>query len=625
MVCVASVLIAAGTLHSDGAPAAATLRAKADIYVAQSSTGSGGGSSCMNAKPASFFNTASNWGSGRPIAPGKIVGLCGTITSTLTPQASGKSGRPITIQFQAGARISQPVCAPCLNVNGRSYIVVDGGSNGIIESNANGTNLANHSNSTGITAQPCDNCEIKNLTIRNIYVIGSGDSWIRASGGTADNAGARCISFSGANWRIHHNVMHDASWCLVENGNGTDANNRIYNNNIYNFDHGWAVSGGGPYGKLYFYGNHVHDMGVWDNCNGCHHDGIHCFFGGDGTHFAGSYLYNNTFNGTVGSAATAWIYLEANSGSACADSTSHWYFFNNLLSSSDQVPTNGYIGSAGALPVVTHIFNNTFSGPGAGRYGVNRAGCVFAAREFVNNAVGGCARLIDPAGAPTDFNAYANAGGTNCFPTGGCNFRTWQRTGKDAHSVFNSRATVGSNARGIGTNLTSLCTGDLAPLCFDIDGGLRPLRMKPDAGAYQQETAAIAPRAIGRAGIGALQASIERFYGRRRLVRFKRPLFGAFDIHDALTATYRLHRGLFAVSYAHGKTVAVSTTSRYYTTIGGFGVGAPASKRELVRHGWRSCGPNLVRRRDGLVTAIRIARGHIGAVTLSRPEALRCP
>ena len=76
-----------------------------------------------------------------------------------------------------------------------------------------------------------------------------------------DNSGARCIAYSGHDWLIHDNVMHDASWCLYEYASGTDGNNPVYNNNIYSFDHGWIVTGSGPFGDLFFYNNHVHDMG----------------------------------------------------------------------------------------------------------------------------------------------------------------------------------------------------------------------------------------------------------------------------------------------------------------------------------------------------------------------------
>jgi len=460
-----------------------------NIYIAQAAAGVGDGSSCANAKAASFFNTAGNWGTGSTqIGPGTTMHLCGTITSSLNVLGDGAAGNPITIYFEPNAKISQPVCGDCMNMDNRNYITVDGGTNGIVESSNNGTNKANHASSTGISADPCNHCTIKNLTVQNIYVIASGDSYICASGCAVDNAGAKCIRFSGHDWLIDHNTFHDASWCLYEYGNGAEANNRISNNNIYNFDHGWAITGGGPYGTLFFNNNHIHDMGVWDACDSganCHHDGIHCFFGGNGTSFAGSYIYDNTWDGTVGGNTTSWIYLESNSGSACATSTSKFYIFNNEFSSSDQVSTNPYLGSDGALPVPTYVYNNTFSGPGPGHFGPNGAGCLFVTKEFENNVVGGCARLLDSSASPTDYNAYASTDTGNCFSTFNCNFSQWQGTGKDAHSVFTLNGTTGANAANVGTNLTSLCTGNLVPLCSDINGKSRPASGPWDAGAVQ--------------------------------------------------------------------------------------------------------------------------------------------
>jgi hypothetical protein len=438
----------------------------------------------------SFFNTATNWGAGKPIAPGTTVGLCGTITSTVTAQGSGTSGSPVTILFTSGAKISEPVCGPCLSLNGRSWVTVDGGGNGIVESNANGTNLSNHSASTLINADPCNNCEIKNLTVQNAYVIAPGDTFVCSSGCAVDNTAARCLDFSGDNWLIHDNTFKDASWCLFESTTGHgDSNTRIYNNSISRIDHGWTITGNDTnWGKLYFYGNHMFDMGPWDACaaggNNCHHDGIHCFFGSNGGSFAGSYIYDNRWDGTVGSAATAWIYLESNTGSACSNSTSKWYIFNNVFSSSDEVPTNGYVGSDGAFVAPVDMYNNTFDGPGAGHYGNNNAGCVYASGIFKNNAVGGCSRLVNPDTTNVDYNAYAETSGGNCFPTGGCNFPSWQATGRDAHGVYNGAVATGTNATGTGSNLTSLCTGDLTPLCSDINGTARPSTGAWNAGAF---------------------------------------------------------------------------------------------------------------------------------------------
>ena len=68
------------------------------IYISQSAAGSGDGSSCTNARAASYFNSASNWGSGTTqIGPGKTVRLCGTVTTGLATQGSGAAGNPITV------------------------------------------------------------------------------------------------------------------------------------------------------------------------------------------------------------------------------------------------------------------------------------------------------------------------------------------------------------------------------------------------------------------------------------------------------------------------------------------------------------------------------------------------
>jgi hypothetical protein len=68
------------------------------IYIAQASVGAGDGSSCANARAYTFFNSATNWGSGsNQIGPGTVVRLCGTITSDLIFQASGSAADPIVL------------------------------------------------------------------------------------------------------------------------------------------------------------------------------------------------------------------------------------------------------------------------------------------------------------------------------------------------------------------------------------------------------------------------------------------------------------------------------------------------------------------------------------------------
>ena len=107
-----------------------------DVYISQSGSGGANGSSCSNAYPASFFNSSANWGAAETqIGPGTTAHLCGTIGTSLTAQGNGASGNPVTILFESGAKLSQPVCnamTGCLSLNGRSFMVVDGGSDGVV-------------------------------------------------------------------------------------------------------------------------------------------------------------------------------------------------------------------------------------------------------------------------------------------------------------------------------------------------------------------------------------------------------------------------------------------------------------------------------------------------------------
>ena len=84
-------------------------------------------------------------------------------------------------------------------------------------------------------------------------------------------------------------------------------------------------------------------------------------------------------------------------------------------------------------------------------------------------------------------------------------------------STAGGRPQPGSAVLGAGGVLQDLCKGNLAPLCRDIDGNLRPVRMAPDAGAFQLETALLGARSLGQIRIGDTQATVERVYGKRSL------------------------------------------------------------------------------------------------------------
>ena len=109
----------------------------------------------------------------------------------------------------------------------------------------------------------------------------------------------------------------------------------------------------------------------------------------------------------------------------------------------------------------------------------------------------------------------------------------------------------------------------------DIEGDLRPARMRPDAGADQRDPASIvAGKAIGAIHIGDSESEVKGFYGRPRST-------------SAGRSTYRVHRGTIWARYANDRVVAVGTTSRYYTTAAGVGVGSRLSAAGSVR--WLAC------------------------------------
>src|SRR5690242_13959377 len=150
-----------------------------DIYVAQSSAGANDGTSAGNAKALSWLNDAANWGSGaNKVSPADTVHLCGTFTSSLIVPADGSAGNQVEVLFEAGANFTSPIWSPdgAIQLQNRSYITINGGTNGLIRNTDNGDSLGHQADSAGISnyngsnGGPVDNIIIKNLTISNIFV-----------------------------------------------------------------------------------------------------------------------------------------------------------------------------------------------------------------------------------------------------------------------------------------------------------------------------------------------------------------------------------------------------------------------------------------------------------------------
>ncbi len=616
-----------------------------DLAIAQNTAGTGSGSGCANARAVSFLNAAANWGPGKAIAPGTVVGLCGTITSGVVVPGSGAPGKPVTLLFMRGAKLSEPACDPCVAMNRQSYVTVDGGSNGVIENTNNGTHLGLHTPSTAISALACNHCVIKHLTIQNIYVHdGSGDNI------EVDQTLVRAINMNGSNDEILGNVIHDVGWAIVFGDNG-DHDVRIASNDISHADHGIVPSfgtAGGSTGPYFIAGNHLHDFANWDTAsNTYHHDGIHCYTiaGGRPIHISDLYIYNNTFDGDIGENETAWIFVEGGTGpdsTPCADATSKIWFFNNVL----KLTRDSNNGAAAFFTSRVFSFDNTLIGHGTSGGSVYQQGDSYdGPGMFQGNVVTTGNNLISAGrsvltGAAIDWNVYANAGmNGNGWYCGGDragfvgSLRQWQSCIRgDAHSIYVRDAKLnsvgipapGSPVLGAGANLANLCKGALVPLCSDHRGALRPIRMRPDAGAFQAETAEITGGSIGQARVGAAHAVVEHVYGRRPLVS-RRTLIGGITIRSVRVSTYQRHGGQLLVGYAGGKAALVMTTSRYYSTRAGFGVGAETSPNALSSSGWRPCGRGYLRARGDHETAVVLRGTSIVAVTVAARGILRCP
>ncbi len=516
----------------------------ADIYVAQTSTGGNTGANCANAQASSSL-TATDW------SAGNTIHLCGTFSGAagsniVTARGSGTSANPITLKFEAGAVLQAPYfsgSSGAINVSGRSYIIIDGGGPcgftpasgdssttncGVIQNTANGNILTYHQATKGIVISGSSNIEIKNLLIANLYVQAT------ATAASYDATGGGCIyAFSpGSNVSIHHNTMHDGPWCIDMQYSTTSTNLQVYNNNLYNLPHA-IVLGGNPGGNMtdvFVHDNHIHDATNWGTTSDAYHiTGLHSY--GTGSTITNLYWYNNLHDGTWGNSAcpggmngclTAFTYIEHDSTGTIAN----FYAFNNVYIG-DIAPNYGLLGVYNA-GTTANIYNNTMvtSSASAGScYYTNASGPVDN-WDFRNNLTSNCNNLMNMtltnltiATSSPNYNLYATGGG-NAFTCAGrtysfSQFSSWKTcigSAGDANSSATSSALlnsttgaprIGSPVIGAATNLTSLCTGNLVPLCSDILGMARPTSGAWDTGAINYGAVSAGP-----APPTALQATV---------------------------------------------------------------------------------------------------------------------
>ena len=113
----------------------------------------------------------------------------------------------------------------------------------------------------------------------------------------------------------------------------------------------------------------------------------------------------------------------------------------------------------------------------------------------------------------------------------------------------------------------------------DIQGFVRPLRAASDAGAAQRETAQLViGRSVGAVSLGMSAAGVALAYGLPHAPEVKN---GRRTVH------YRIDgRRNVWLRFERGIVVAVETTSPYYSTLGGLGVGSSASDARAADYRW---------------------------------------
>lgn len=513
-------------------------------YVASSAGVFSGGTAC-NGQTAI---TLATW-NGLTLSAGDLTWVCGTITVSGNGAVgfdfgtnTGTAGNPLTLKFDTGAVV---VCATyCLGGGGgtnggaiamraNSYIVIDGnGKTGTIANGLNGSAGATcflgtcnvqHS-TTLISGWGCNHCTVQNLNIVDAYVNTVGNSTI------ADSSTVTAIVWSGGNWTISGNILHDCGWCLVNFSVNGDTNIVVSGNEIYNYAHGYALAPGtgAAVTNVFVHDNHFHDSANW-GAAGCfaHIDSLHVF-GNSTSSIDNFYYYNNLADGAWGTCPTGSVFVEGG-GSSSPAHLNNSFWWNNVINASNG-PTNltqGWFGVFAGDTGVQQVFNNTIIGPN----GTDNTACYSLSGETGHSSMSALTfgnNVASPCGNPVSFGvsgfgvtlSSVSVGGItgsdyNFYGPFGSNAFTWQSTTEstfaawktacscDSHAVQNNTPLLnadgspqaGSPVISIAKNLSGVATGNLASLQNDTTkGNTRSPFTRPggatvwDDGAYQFST-----------------------------------------------------------------------------------------------------------------------------------------
>lgn len=338
----------------------------ADYYVAQTDAGNANGTSCANANALADLT----WGTGNNVTAGDTLHLCGTITSTLTIGASGSDGSPIAIIFEDNAKFSAAYWGlnGAITITNKNYITIDGNDVGVIEATANGTELANQQDGKGIYINGGSNVNVRNLTIKDLYV--------RTPDSSDANKYQKAIQVQNADSVTLSNlIIEDAYYAIYAYASSANKSVlNINNNDISRVSTGIvaALDGNVNYSDISIHDNRLYDFYVWDGCWGSctlqsewhHNDGIHTWGNFSGNTVGPVYIYNNEIRGDFGEHTSSFIFI--------SDYTTPVTIYNNLIYTTAELPKDGFI-TLGSYKTgaVAYVYNNTVKGAGSGNTGGN--------------------------------------------------------------------------------------------------------------------------------------------------------------------------------------------------------------------------------------------------------------
>lgn len=474
-----------------------------DIYISQSSSGSNSGTNCADAHSVAWFNDAANWGDGNGIiGPVDIVRLCDTFSTPLTIQGSGTVGAPITVYFEKNAKLSAPYWpkSGAISVSKKDYIIIDGGTNGIIEATDNGTALSNQEDSRGVVFNG-NHIEVKNLQISNMYQ--------RTPGSTDSSRGGYAVYGSGSYAQIHNCIIDNAQTGISFSypGSTTQTDIMIYNNKITSASGGITIGSGNTDAiarRVKVYNNEIVLGNVWGGYwtpppgdGHFHNDGIHMWAVHTDSLLDDVEVYNNTVgpdmgwyekDGKIYSNTTGWIYLEGN--------ISNTVVYNNLLTAdSPSYPTNGFVYLKRGQN--TEVYNNTIVSWGSG-IGISATtdGIVNLRNNLMHDISTGITIALTNTVSHVDYNSYYFSNGIKMATIGDrgtssffYDFNQWQLAMRfDQHSIIGDqllnsqyKLTNNSPVKDAGISLTDYFS-------TDKDGVSRPQGTAWDIGAYEYET-----------------------------------------------------------------------------------------------------------------------------------------